>query len=191
MISSFSVVSKLSPHDSTTKRLALWYVECQIFSAPGHPIVSAPPVTDAEGHNDPVIASSLAGRLRDAGLEWHPAPGDFFRIDGPEFASDDIFTVSDMTVEPHEFDTGTILGFNGTTEWALDSVSLEQALWLPREDQLRERLGDAFVSLSVRAKGDWRVATRGATEERHFDAGDPESAYALALLAQIDVAALR
>jgi hypothetical protein len=137
-----------------------------------------------------VIASSLAGRLRDAGLRWHPAPGDFFRIDGPEFASDEIFTVSDMTVEPHEFDTGTILGFNGTTEWALDSVSLEQALWLPREDQLREGLGAAFVSLTAGPEG-WRVTTRGAEGERSFDAGDPESAYALALLALIDVTALR
>jgi len=140
-----------------------------------------------------VIASSLARRLRDAGLEWHPAPGDFFHIEGPEFASDEIFTVSDMTVEPHEFDTGTILGFNGTTEWALDSVALEQALWLPREDQLRERLGTAFAALTTAPDGGWRVTTRGPGEagERSFDADDAESAYALALLALIDVAALR
>ena len=40
-----------------------------------------------------------------------------------------------------------MLGFNGTTEWALDSVAMEQALWLPREDQLREQLGAAFTRL--------------------------------------------
>ncbi|GAA4181067.1 hypothetical protein [Gryllotalpicola koreensis] len=140
-----------------------------------------------------MIASSLARQLRDAGLDWHPAPGDFFQIDGPEFASDETFTVSDMTVEPHEFDTGTILGFNGTTEWALDSVSLEQALWLPREDQLRERLGAAFRSLEAHPAGRWRVTTSGtsADNSQPFDADDPESAYALALLALFDVAALR
>jgi hypothetical protein len=140
-----------------------------------------------------VIASPLARQLRDAGLEWHPAPGDFFRIDGPEFASDETFTVSDMTVEPHEFDTGTILGFNGTTEWALDSVSLEQALWLPREDQLRERLGTAFAALTAEAGRGWRVTTRAADDaaEQTFDADEPETAYAHALLALIDVTALR
>ncbi|AYG04501.1 hypothetical protein [Gryllotalpicola protaetiae] len=138
-----------------------------------------------------MIASSLARQLRDAGLEWHPAPGDFFRIDGPEFASDETFTVSDMTVEAHEFDTGTILGFNGTTEWALDSVSLEQSLWLPREDQLRELLGGTFRSLAALPGGGWRVTTERAGEPREFDASDPESAYALALLALIDVTALR
>jgi hypothetical protein len=129
--------------------------------------------------------------LRDAGLEWHPAPGDFFRIEGPEFASDETFTVSDMTVEPHEFDTGTILGFNGTTEWALDSVALEQALWLPREDQLRERLGGAFRALTARPDGAWRVTTHSGGADHDFEAADAASAYAFALLALIDVTALR
>lgn len=138
-----------------------------------------------------MIASSLARRLRGAGLEWHPAPGDFFRIDSPEFASDETFTVSDMTVEPHEFDTGTILGFNGTTEWALDSVSLEQALWLPREDQLRTALGAAFTSLESLGDGRWRVTLRDGAERQEFDADDPESAYAGALLAELDASALR
>jgi hypothetical protein len=129
--------------------------------------------------------------LRDAGLEWHPAPGDFFRIEGPEFASDETFTVSDMTIEPHEFDTGTILGFNGTTEWALDSVALEQALWLPREDQLRERLGGAFRALTARPDGAWRVTTHSGGADHDFEAADAASAYAFALLALIDVTALR
>ncbi|MCU1545842.1 MAG: pilus assembly protein CpaE [Homoserinimonas sp.] len=34
----------------------------------------------------------------------------------------------------------------GTTEWVLDSVAVENRLWLPREDQVRERLGDASSS---------------------------------------------
>jgi hypothetical protein len=138
-----------------------------------------------------VIASPLARRLREAGLQWHPASGDFFRIDGPEFLGDEIFTVSDMTIEPHEFDTGTILGFNGTTEWALDSVSLEQALWMPREDQLRTALGAAFTSLTSLGDGRWRVSLRDGAERQDFDADDAETAYAGALLAELDATPLR
>ena len=37
--------------------------------------------------------------------------------------------------------TGDVIGFNGTTEWALDSIELDHVLWLPREDQLRELMG--------------------------------------------------
>ena len=41
--------------------------------------------------------------------------GDWFRIDRIE-ADEDVFILSDMTVEAHHYDTGTVLGFNGTTE---------------------------------------------------------------------------
>ncbi|HEY5221930.1 MAG TPA: hypothetical protein VIJ18_02610 [Microbacteriaceae bacterium] len=131
-----------------------------------------------------MISTELARRLREAGLRWHPVSGDAFRIDSAEFDSD-VFTVSEMTIEAHEFDTGTILGFNGTTEWALDSVAIERALWLPREEQLRERLGAGFVSLTRSADGRYRVLTAHEGREAAFDAGDPAQAYALALLALI------
>lgn len=137
-----------------------------------------------------MIASDVARQLRDAGLEWHPAPGDFFRLEGPEFGGDETFTISDMTVESHEFDTGTILGFNGTTEWALDSVALEQALWIPREDQLRAALGAAFSSLQASGER-WLVTIRQEGAVHEFEAGDAESAYAHALVAAIDVSARR
>jgi hypothetical protein len=133
-----------------------------------------------------MISSELARRLREAGVRWHPASGDAFRIDSGEFDSD-VFTVSEMTVEPHEFDTGTILGFNGTTEWALDSVAIENALWLPREDQLRELLGGTFVSLT-RTDDGYQVATARDEVERTFSASDPAEAYAAALLALVELA---
>ena len=53
----------------------------------------------------------------------------------------EVFTLSDMVVEAQESRTGTVLGFNGTTEWALDATEATDALWLPREDQLRVLLG--------------------------------------------------
>src|SRR3954447_16309658 len=95
-----------------------------------------------------MISVELARALRDSGLAWHPKAGDNFVIDRIE-ADEEVFTLSDMTVEAHEFSSGTVLGFNGTTEWALDSVALEEALWLPREDQLRGLLRTTFRSLSV------------------------------------------
>ena len=95
-----------------------------------------------------MISTELARALRDSGLVWHPVAGDWFRIDRIE-ADEEVYILSDMTVEAHEFSTGNILGFNGTTEWALDSVALEEALWMPREDQLRALLGPAFVALTA------------------------------------------
>jgi len=133
------------------------------------------------------LSRELALALRDAGLRWIPAAGDRFVIPQPELDAQ-VFTLSDMTIEAHEYPTGTILGFNGTTEWALDSVSKDEALWLPREDQLRELLGETFVALS-RESGDgvtYVVTTRGddgTTDEER--AGSAADAYALALLALV------
>lgn len=93
-----------------------------------------------------LLSPHLAEALRDAGLRWTPSPGDRFVIPQPEL-SGEVFTLSEMTIEAHAFPGGTVLGFNGTTEWALDSVAQEDTLWLPREDQLRELLGTTFVAL--------------------------------------------
>jgi len=135
-----------------------------------------------------MISQSRAEALRDAGLRWTPAPGDRFAIPKPGLAGQ-VFTLSEMTIEAREYPTGTVLGFNGTTEWALDSVAKEEALWLPREDQLRELLGRTFVSLQ-REEGDGRepshtVSTRGPGGGWEFMARTAEDAYADALLALI------
>ncbi|WP_223695139.1 hypothetical protein [Leifsonia poae] len=130
-----------------------------------------------------MIADGLARELRQAGLRWRPESGDTFAIDRAELTGDR-FTVSDMTIEPHEFDTGTILGFNGTTEWALDSLAVEDALWIPREDQLRGLLGESFLHLARTADG-YRVSIRLGGEERLFEAEDAATAYGRALLSLI------
>lgn len=132
-----------------------------------------------------MISTSLARRLRDAGLRWKPASGDRFQIDRPELDGD-VFTVSDLTVEPHEYATGTVLGFNGTTEWALDSVAVEDALWLPREDQLRDLLRGAFLRLE-RDDDAYRVVLRLARgEEVEFASVSAPEAYGLALLSVLE-----
>ena len=79
---------------------------------------------------------------------------------------------------------GRILAFNGTTEWALDSVEAAEAIWLPREEQLRSLMGDAFVSLErlETEPAGYAVTVRVAGElERHVDV-DAEAALARALL---------
>ncbi|HEX4057393.1 MAG TPA: pilus assembly protein CpaE [Galbitalea sp.] len=133
-----------------------------------------------------MISTELARALHDSGLVWHPAVGDAFRIDRIEVDAD-VFYLSDMTVEAHDLPTGTQLGFNGTTEWALDSVAIEDALWLPSESQLRERIGDSFVALDYDGTA-FRVRTRLAGEPREFAASIAEDAYARALLAHLDQA---
>ncbi|WP_104169985.1 hypothetical protein [Cryobacterium sp. M23] len=135
-----------------------------------------------------MISIDRARALAEAGLQWRPVSGDAFRIERSGFESD-VFTVSDMTIEPHEFDTGTILGFNGTTEWALDSLALEDALWMPREDQLRDLLRSTFRSLTRQGEDSYRVtvALNGAPE--FFDAADPADAYGNALLRLISLSA--
>ena len=93
-----------------------------------------------------MISTELARALRTAGLRWHPVAGDRFMIDRGEFQGE-VFTVSEMTIEVHEHPGGRSFGFNGTTEWALDSVDEVDTLWLPSEGQLRELLGASFRSL--------------------------------------------
>jgi hypothetical protein len=131
-----------------------------------------------------VISTPLARALRDSGLVWHPAAGDAFRIDLVE-VDDEVFYLSDMTVEAHTLLTGTELGFNGTTEWALDSVAIEDALWLPSESQLRVLLGSAFRSLAAVDEGS-RVTAEIDGVRSDFDADLAEDAYARALIALLD-----
>ncbi|MES1169959.1 MAG: pilus assembly protein CpaE, partial [Leifsonia sp.] len=83
---------------------------------------------------------------------------------------------------------GTVLGFNGTTEWALDSVALDDALWLPREDQLRELLGGTFRSLERSTAEHGVLYTVRATidgRNAEFSRDDPTEAYGVAVLALI------
>ena len=132
-----------------------------------------------------MISRELAIALRDAGLTWHPESGDRFQLDLPEAVEAeveaDVFTVSDMTIEAHRYPTGTILGFNGTTEWALDSVALADAVWLPREDQLRELLRSTFRALR-RLDDAFEVEVEIAGERRRFEHPDVSEAYGQALL---------
>jgi hypothetical protein len=110
-------------------------------------------------HDGVVISVKLAIRLRAAGVTWKPVPGDRFVI--PDRGLDDqTFVLSDMIVQVHELPRSTVIGFNGTTEWALDDIERDEAIWLPREDQLRGMLGDEFQRLD-RSGDSYRVTVQG------------------------------
>lgn len=126
-----------------------------------------------------MIPLELAIRLRDAGLAWTPAPGDRFAL--PDRGLDEVFVLSNMTIQVYELPKGEVIGFNGTTEWALDDVAKEEAIWLPGEGQLRERLGASFDRLA-RADGRYQVVTSADGRPVTFAADTPEQAYGEALL---------
>jgi hypothetical protein len=128
-----------------------------------------------------MISVELAKRLRAAGLAWTPGPGDRFVI-ADRGMDDEVFVVSELTIDVHDAPTGRLFRFNGTTEWALDSVEQEAVVWLPHEGQLRDVLGERFRRLEPVGDGFAVVVERGAGEERHVDV-DAERAYARALLA--------
>ncbi|MBN9101679.1 MAG: hypothetical protein J0I49_26800 [Pseudonocardia sp.] len=123
-----------------------------------------------------MISVELALRLRTAGLPWTPAPGDRFVVAHRDMDAE-VFVVSELTVEVR----GSAFHFNGTTEWALDSIEQDDVVWLPHEGQLRSSLGAAFRRLEPVGDG-WAVTT--ADGGRHVDV-DAERAYARAVLATL------
>ncbi|WP_149084696.1 MULTISPECIES: pilus assembly protein CpaE [Microbacterium] len=135
-----------------------------------------------------MITRELAVALRDSGLTWTPAEGDRFQLDLPDEveleAEADVFTVSAMTIEARQTPGGTDLAFNGTTEWALDAVTLADAVWLPREDQLRDLLRGTFRALT-RLPDTFRVEIQLAGERLRYEHPDPAEAYGRALLTLI------
>jgi hypothetical protein len=149
----------------------------------------------AAGQDGGVISVALARALRDAGLAWSPARGDRFIV-ADKGMDEEVFVLSDMTIELHQFPGGPVFGFNGTTEWALDSLEQREALWLPAEHQLRDLLGDAFDRLE-RQGGGYLVHTRPPNAETvhtgppsgngasPYAAADPAEAYGLALLSRL------
>jgi hypothetical protein len=131
-----------------------------------------------------VLSFELAVALRDAGVVWRPTPGDAFVVPDRDL-DEHVFVLSDMVIQTVEVPDGPpILAFNGTTEWALDNLEAHEAVWLPREDQLRELLGSEFGSLDRLAGPPVGFAVTLADGARYVDV-DPASAYARALLANL------
>ena len=124
-------------------------------------------------------AQALREAMEQAEVPWTPSPGDRFLVPDRDF--DEPFIVSEMVIEVRDLPSGRLIRFNGTTEWALDSVPADEVLWVPWEHQLRSLLGDRFTAMERvpgAVEGYAVVLTDGS---RHVDV-DPEKAYAQAAL---------
>ena len=133
-----------------------------------------------------MIDIEVARKLRDAGQVWQPTDGDRFVIDVEEMR-DESFMLSSMVIERAQGRAGgPLFRFNGTTEWALDSVEQHEVVWIPREDQLREMLGEDFLALHRREDGTFTVTLRGTDgAQREVAAPHAEDALAGALLIRL------
>ncbi len=134
-------------------------------------------------------ARNLREAMQRADVAWTPSPGDRFLVPDRDF--DEPFIVSEMVIEVRDLPSGRLIRFNGTTEWALDSLPADDVLWAPWEHQLRALLGERFSAME-RVSMDTRLSEElGEVEayavvladgSRHVDV-DPERAYAQAVLA--------
>ncbi|QWZ07645.1 pilus assembly protein CpaE [Nocardioides panacis] len=143
-----------------------------------------------------MITRELAEALAARGLEWAPSSGDRFLVPDRDL-DDEVFVISGMSIEVAELEFGSEMRFNGTVEWALDSIARDEVIWLPREEQLRDALGERFLRLESVTGGFAVVLSAGSevpseavgpaaagvapAEVRHVDI-DAERAYARALL---------
>ncbi len=129
------------------------------------------------------LSTALASRLRDVGLVWHPQPGDRFAI--PDRGLDErLFAISDMVIEVRDRVGDRELAFNGTVEWALDSILTDEVIWVPTEGQLRELIGESFIAL-YQDEAIYACVARIDGEPRTFAASSAAEAYGQALLAQL------
>ncbi len=91
-----------------------------------------------------MIGLEMAKRLKEAGVKWEPAQGDKFALLDREM-DDRVFVINDMATIIELLQGTPAVTFHGTPEWALDYVFLSDAVWLPDEGQLRQRMHDILA----------------------------------------------
>lgn len=128
-----------------------------------------------------MISVKLARELRDAGLHWEPASGDQFMI--PDRDLDHrVFSISEMTIDVRPSPVGRLIAFNGTVEWALDSIMQREVIWLPAEGQLRDLLGDRFIALERTGADELRCVVDFDGHRMEYRDADAANAYGHAVL---------
>lgn len=135
-----------------------------------------------------MIHLETARKLKTAGLDWRPKSDDCFAI--PDRGMDEQrFVLNNMTIQ-HEILKGhPAITFNGATEWALDYIFQVEAIWLPRESQLRElvlkelaqQTDQPQFSLSKKPGGYLCTIQTGASSHS-FEGDSASEAYAEAVL---------
>jgi hypothetical protein len=131
-----------------------------------------------------MISFPMARRLKQAGLKWTPRLHDFFAV--PERGMDTkIFVISDLQANIEKLFGSEVVAFQGASEWALDYLITSEAVWMPREEQLREVLlassSETSLHLDCTTEG-CHLDVRSGVVEMSFDAQQVGDAYAQALL---------
>jgi hypothetical protein len=138
-----------------------------------------------------MLSLSTAKQLKETGLIWTPALHDFFAI--PERGFDDkVFVISDVFVNVEPLRGHLSATFQGSVEWALDHVVVEELVWLPTEEQLRDELEGR---LTPEPRPEFRMISSPdgyvcefCVRDQHmrFEATSASEAYAAALLYMLE-----
>ncbi len=132
--------------------------------------------------HDSNLSIDLARALRESGLVWEPRNGDLFHIPDRGFDGQ-LFSVSEMAVNVRTVRGQPELAFNGTVEWALDSIRTTEVVWVPTERQLRSALGRAFIALYADEGDTFACVARIGEIPTTFVGTSASDAYGRALLA--------
>jgi hypothetical protein len=134
-----------------------------------------------------MISLETARQLKEAGLSWSPETNDFFAI--PDRGLDKyIFVISDVMTTVEVRQRLSVISFQGTVEWALDYVIISEAVWLPREDQLRKMMKsylseqDQPVLRLENTPAGYRCEIRFQGQWHTFEAKQASEAYGASLL---------
>jgi hypothetical protein len=134
-----------------------------------------------------MISLELARRLKEAGVAWEPSQGDKFALLDREL-DDRVFVINDMATVIELLQGVPAVTFHGTPEWALDYVLLAEAVWLPEEGQLRQRIhdilalhGDPVYDL-LYADGEFMCRFEWKGQALAFSSPEASDAYAEALM---------
>jgi hypothetical protein len=138
-----------------------------------------------------MISLPMALRLKRSGLRWTPKLNDLFAV--PERGMDaNIFVLSDLQANIESLFGSEVVAFQGASEWALDYLVSNEAVWMPREEQLRAVLMELLPERELRL----RLVCSNAGFNLEVSSGDllistqarqAEDAYAEALLQVLNI----
>lgn len=82
-----------------------------------------------------MISTKTGYLLKEAGLNWIPREEDRFSI--PVIGMEkEHFVISRMAVQVETINGRQMITFNGASEWAMDYITIAEAIWLPSDAQL-------------------------------------------------------
>ena len=129
-----------------------------------------------------MLSLSLAQQLKKAGLEWQPQLHDMFAIPDREL-DDRRFVLTEVMAYIELFRGSPMVTFHGTAEWALDYILQTEAVWIPTESQLRERIQQLASGLVLKqTAGGYECALDYGCDSLVFGGGGACEVYGSALL---------